>query len=90
MAVKVTVAMNSRADGDTLRRSMEDPTIRAVALVSGLLLDLPTIAQRRAVLTMVTVAVLTEEEAPRRPELRPLTPIEELPAMRLRLGDAGE
>jgi hypothetical protein len=79
MPVKVTIPMASRADGDALRRSMEDPTLRAVTIVGGVLLELPTVAQRRAVISLVlaTVAAEAPSELPRR------TPIEELPAMRL-------
>lgn len=81
MPVKVTIPMESRADGDALRRSMEDPTLRAVTIVGGVLLTLPTIAQRRAVISLVLATVAAEPVA----ELPRRTPIEELPAMRLGL-----
>lgn len=89
MPVRVGIEMNSRAEGDVLRRSMEDPTIRAVALVSGILLDLPTIAQRRAVLTLVLATVAGDGEVPPHrhvAEVASRTPIDELPAMRLGMG----
>jgi hypothetical protein len=79
MPVKVTIPMDSRADGDALRRSMEDPTLRAVTIVGGVLLTLPSVAQRRAVISLVLSTICADPEMPRR------TPIDELPGMRLGL-----
>lgn len=51
--MKVSVDLANRQEGDAVRRALEDPTLKTVAIVSGLLLELETISQRLRVLRFV-------------------------------------
>lgn len=83
---RIAIEMGSRTDGDALKRSLEDPTVNVTTRVAGALLELPTVAQRRAVISFVLSTIAADKP----PEVVRPRPIEELPAMRLGLGDTGE
>lgn len=50
--MKVSVDLRTRHEGDALRRALEDPTCKAVSMVSGILLELP-LSGRRAVISFL-------------------------------------
>lgn len=58
--MRVAVNLNSRQEGDAVKRSLDDPTTRVAMLVNGLLLELP-LSARRAVITFVIATVDAEE-----------------------------
>ena len=49
----------TRAEGDAVSRSMDDPTVKAMTVISGILLDL-TVMQRRAVVSFLLSTVAAE------------------------------
>ena len=51
--MKVAIEVKNREEGNILRTALADPTVRALALVMGTLLSLPSDLARRRVLAMV-------------------------------------
>ena len=51
--MRVGLDLNNRQEADAITRSLEDPVIKAATVISGMLLELPTVAQRRAVISVV-------------------------------------
>jgi hypothetical protein len=48
--MRYAIDVANRSEGDAVRRAIEDPTIKAAAVVTGILLELPDVEARRRVL----------------------------------------
>lgn len=61
--MKVAIEVKDRREGDALRRALDDPKTRALVLVLGALMELPSDRARRRVLQYVTDRLDEEEDA---------------------------
>jgi len=61
--MKTPVEVLNRREAAALQRAMADPTVRALVLIMGELLALPTDRARRRVLTYVIDKTLEAEDA---------------------------
>jgi hypothetical protein len=65
--MRVTINVENRYEADLIARAIEDPTVKAAVLVTGMLLDLPTVPARREVLSFALSTVAGQESGPRPP-----------------------
>lgn len=61
--MKTSIEVKDRREGDAIRAGLEDPVTRAIVVVTGLLLGLPTDRARRRVLDYVTDRLAENNEA---------------------------
>lgn len=59
--MKRSIQVTSQAEGDALVRALDDPIVRATVTVSGILAELPTLEQRRSVISFVLNTVAAQE-----------------------------
>ena len=60
--MRTTIEVASRAEGDAIRRALADPEAKALVLVLGALLELPTDRARQRTLAFVADALDEEHD----------------------------
>lgn len=65
--MKRSIKVSSHSEGDALVRALDEPVLRTAMVVGGALAELPSVEQRRAVISFVLTTLANDNGRPATP-----------------------